>query len=479
MKRKPEHLQITKLHRTYNPKTNTFTYNITYKTTTQTTPRTQKIQQAFGLGTDQQQKFTILDNIQLKIHPTDIIYITGDSGSGKTTLLKALKKDLKNQATDITNPKPPPNKPIINTIGKTFTQALNLLSKVGLNDAFILLRTYNQLSQGQKHRYHLAQLIQTGKQWWITDEFCSTLDRDTAKIVAYNLQKTARQLGKAVIAATTHTDLKKDLNPTIHIHKKYGKQIQITHHKPKPNTQCTLTKQTHIQPGTINDYRQLSPYHYRTTSCPPPRKIFTLKRKNELAGVIVYSHPPPTTPGRTKIWKGTFQQLQKELSTITRVIIHPKYRTTGLGTTLVKQTLPQAGTPHVETLAVMAKYNPFFEKAGMHKITETKPNQHVQQATEQLTKLGFNPLLLNSTQHTTQTIHTTNRNSLTNILAELSKKEPALRRRLLGSGSIYQSHAEFTEKISSLAPQDLAEVLKRLDFLRQTKVYLFWSANSP
>jgi hypothetical protein len=33
------------------------------------------------------------------------------------------------------------------------------------------------------------------------------LDRDTAKIIAYNLQKIARQQGKAVIAATTHSDL--------------------------------------------------------------------------------------------------------------------------------------------------------------------------------------------------------------------------------------------------------------------------------
>ena len=44
-------------------------------------------------------------------------------------------------------------------------------------------------------------------QFWIFDEFAATLDRDTAKIVAFNLQKLARQNGKAVLAATTHTDL--------------------------------------------------------------------------------------------------------------------------------------------------------------------------------------------------------------------------------------------------------------------------------
>jgi len=55
------------------------------------------------------------------------------------------------------------------------------------------------------------------------DEFAATLDRDTAKIVAYNLQKLARQQGKAVLAATTHTDLLEDLTPSVHIHKRYGK----------------------------------------------------------------------------------------------------------------------------------------------------------------------------------------------------------------------------------------------------------------
>ena len=47
------------------------------------------------------------------------------------------------------------------------------------------------------------------------DEFAACLDRDTAKIIAFNLQKIARQQGKAVIAATTHNDLVEDLNPSV------------------------------------------------------------------------------------------------------------------------------------------------------------------------------------------------------------------------------------------------------------------------
>jgi ABC-type ATPase with predicted acetyltransferase domain len=50
-------------------------------------------------------------------------------------------------------------------LGATVEQCLELLSKVGLNDAFLFLRTYSQLSDGQKYRYRIAKLIESGKQW--------------------------------------------------------------------------------------------------------------------------------------------------------------------------------------------------------------------------------------------------------------------------------------------------------------------------
>ena len=66
----------------------------------------------------------------------------------------------------------------------------------------------------------------------------------------------------------------------------------------------------------------------------------------------------------------SIQKLNKQLSIISRVVIHPKYRTIGLGAKLISETLPLAGTPYVELIAVMAKYSPFAEKAGMQKIVQ-------------------------------------------------------------------------------------------------------------
>jgi len=42
-------------------------------------------------------------------------------------------------------------------------------------------------------------------------------------------------------------------------------------------------------------------------------------------------------------------------------------------------------------IAVMAKYNPFAEKAGMKKILESKPNPAILDAVEKLRKAGLQP----------------------------------------------------------------------------------------
>jgi ABC-type ATPase with predicted acetyltransferase domain len=114
----------------------------------------------------------------------------------------------------------------------------------------------------------------------------------------------------------------------------------------------------------------------------------------------VYSYPPPACYGRRLVLpRMTMQEMNRQLSTINRVVIHPKYRTVGLGARLIRETLPLAGTPFVELIAVMPKYSPFAEKAGMRKVAEQQSVETVSKVSRVLLELGFDMHLLGSERY--------------------------------------------------------------------------------
>jgi len=480
--------QITRVTRKFDKATGNFVISINYKTTTDLTQRTVAVAEAFGLGIDEEKTQVLYDNVELRISDRDIVYITGDSGSGKSVLLRKLEHLLKPKTINIKDVVVAPYKPIIETVGKTLEEGLELLSKAGLNDAFLFIRRYDQLSEGQKYRYKIAKLMESvDKQFWVMDEFCSLLDRETAKIVAYNVQKLARQMQKGVLVATTHTDLLEDLKPTVHIHKSFGRKVEITYYQKENagitgNHSCSLTKKMRLVEGTLEDYKKLAEYHYRTSgkaSLPPPRKIFKIICETNLepVGVIIYSYPPPLCFGRKKAMKGqtlSLQELNKVLSTISRVIVHPKYRSIGIGIRLVRETLSKAGTPYVETIAVMAKYNPFFERAGMKKILVQKPNAQCLQALKKLQALGFNILMFSSLRYSQAILRRLDAQrlmKLKEILASIA--HPRIRRVFLPSQP-YTDAKLYLKILRDASLEKLAKALQVLSMLTQTKVYLFW-----
>ncbi|RWN25299.1 MAG: ABC transporter, partial [Mesorhizobium sp.] len=57
--------------------------------------------------------------------------------------------------------------------------------------------------------------------------FGAVLDRATAKVIAFNVQKVARTLGKTLMVATTHTDLKDELGPSLTITKRFRERVDV------------------------------------------------------------------------------------------------------------------------------------------------------------------------------------------------------------------------------------------------------------
>jgi ABC-type lipoprotein export system ATPase subunit/GNAT superfamily N-acetyltransferase len=481
MKRR-EYFRITGYARRYDSDSGKFIINIGFKTAApKSSERVQGVAEGFGLGLDEWEKFVILDHAEFKIGASDIVYITGDSGSGKSVLLKALEKDIKHDmglsCINIADIQPEPNKPLIETVGKTLEEALELLSKVGLNDAFLFLRTFEQLSDGQKYRYKISKMIESRAQFWIMDEFAATLDRDTAKIVAYNLQKLARQQGKAVLAATTHKDLFEDFSPSVHIHKRFGKEITVNYYQNEPAKECSLIREMTIEQGTTKDWQALADFHYRSHKIAAPRQIFCLKRGEELCGVIVYTYPGAAASGRRLVMpRMGMHELNRRVSQISRVVVHPKYRTIGLGVKLVQETLPLCGTEYVEMSAVMAKYNPFAEKAGMTKVLEQQPSKQALEMAKVLKSYGFQPELLGSFSYILNKLRQVKSEQILGIKKAFIENDHPRFRKVFSGILPYGRSPEYVANIENAGLQRLAQLVKICGFLLQTKVYLFWHA---
>ena len=117
---------------------------------------------------------------------------------------------------------------VIDRIPGTLEEALRVASVAGLNDAFLLLRPPSELSEGQRYRYRLAMVLACGARTVLIDEFCSMLDRQTARAVAYRVRRYADRTGTTFIVATSHDDLMEDLRPDVLIRKRSGSAVEVT-----------------------------------------------------------------------------------------------------------------------------------------------------------------------------------------------------------------------------------------------------------
>lgn len=208
--------------------TTAYTIRKKFTTRVQRTPRVLECAEAFGIGLADKD-FTVYDGLEIPIDQGDVVYITGQSGSGKSLMLKELVKLMREYGVEVANLDEIAfdERPLVDQVGKDFSSAARLLSMAGLNDATLFVRSPSQLSDGQKYRFKLAKVIESSAKVWVADEFTATLDRFTARMVAFCLQKMAREVGATVLVATTHMDLEQDLNPSLVIKKFYQDKVEV------------------------------------------------------------------------------------------------------------------------------------------------------------------------------------------------------------------------------------------------------------
>jgi GNAT superfamily N-acetyltransferase len=160
--------------------------------------------------------------------------------------------------------------------------------------------------------------------------------------------------------------------------------------------QCSVVSRLKIEEGDIGDYKKLSAFHYRENRVGPFEKIFVIRPTQagrifvaDAVGVIVYGMPTAGLQLRNIAMGNVFDGLDgptrlslinKNIRTISRVIIEPRFRGLGLSSWLVKETLGQVCVPIVEALAVMGAVNGFFLRAGMIAYTANYSTKSLQMA---------------------------------------------------------------------------------------------------
>ncbi|MBA8881710.1 ATP-binding cassette domain-containing protein [Phyllobacterium myrsinacearum] len=210
-----------------------YVINRAFSSSVERTPRVLELAEGFGLGLTNKE-FVIYDNLAINIDQGDVVYITGQSGSGKSVLLKDLAAEMNKSLSvmDLNQIILDPHLPVIDQVGRNTVEATGLLAKAGISDAWIYIRKPGELSDGQRYRLKLAKMIEnTVADVWIADEFGAVLDRVTAKIIAFNMQKVARSLGKTLMVATTHTDLDEELGPDLTVTKRFREKVEVTGEK--------------------------------------------------------------------------------------------------------------------------------------------------------------------------------------------------------------------------------------------------------
>jgi ABC-type ATPase with predicted acetyltransferase domain len=134
-----------------------------------------------------------------------------------------------------------------------------------------------------------------------------------------------------------------------------------------------------IERGTARDYDALADFHYVARRPATFAGVWVVRfsdhrARTKLAAVGVLSYPVPSCASRERFLGLTGSRSEnlrfanRHIRTISRVIVHPQFRSLGLSTRLVRWLCDHCDTRYVEAMARMARVHPLFDRAGMTRV---------------------------------------------------------------------------------------------------------------
>ncbi|ODA28777.1 ATP-binding cassette domain-containing protein [Planctopirus hydrillae] len=333
----------------------------------------------FGLTLDGQQQ-VIARDLELPVTSGNLIAFVGPSGSGKSSLMRAVAAELKSSGQgDVLwlDHLPPVASLVADALALPPLDAFRLLAQCGLAEPQLLLRTPDELSDGQRFRFRLAQSVaealrrqsQHASQstWIVADEFTSPLDRTLAKVIARNWHSLLRQHRLGGLIATTHTDILDDLQPDLIVTCSHDAPPQLsglaasptfssatssalrTLREADPPTPAAKKKEISffhelaLTTGTKRDWAYFARWHYRSHSVGIVRFVTILWHLHEPIGICVFTSAPLSLRSRNQYfglsgrWTRTgLQAIDRQFCRLARVVIHPTYRGAGLAAPFVR-----------------------------------------------------------------------------------------------------------------------------------------------
>jgi len=144
-----------------------------------------------------------------------------------------------------------------------------------------------------------------------------------------------------------------------------------------------------IERGDVSDYAQLARFHYARTRPAIFAQIWRcvyvapFTRARGLAGVLVLTYPTRNAMGRRSVLpiRGSpgdeLKFVNEHVRTISRVIVHPQFRSLGISTKLIRCVCESCNTRYVEAVARMGRIHPLFDRAGMTRVEPTDEKRPV------------------------------------------------------------------------------------------------------